>query len=122
MIDGVPYNAWDKGGFPQHPSLDFFVIQNIKRLEIIRGPGSALYGENAYWGVINIVTLSGEDLQGGQVEAFGGDRETGSVGDVLRATLPRRVDICLGEVHREPVPDGVLGRTRTPQSRAPMFS
>ena len=80
LIDGVPYNAWDKGGFPQHPSLDFFVIQNIKRLEVIRGPGSALYGENAYWGVINIVTLAGEDLQGGQVEAFGGSRETGSVG------------------------------------------
>ena len=80
LIDGVPYNAWDKGGFPQHPSFDFFVIQNIKRLEVIRGPGSSLYGENAYWGVINIVTLSGEDLEGGQIEAFGGSRETGTVG------------------------------------------
>ena len=80
LIDGVPYNAWDKGGFPQHPSLDFFVLQNVKRIEIVRGPGSSLYGENAYWGVINIVTLSGEDLQGGRVEAFGGSRDTGSGG------------------------------------------
>ena len=80
MIDGVPYNAWDKGGFPQHPSLDFFVLQNVKRIEVVRGPGSALYGENAFWGVLNIVTLSGEDLQGGHVEVFGGARETGSVG------------------------------------------
>ncbi len=80
MIDGVPYNAWDKGGFPQHPSLDFFVLQNVKRIEIVRGPGSALYGENAFWGVLNIVTLSGEDLQGGRVELYGGARETGSVG------------------------------------------
>lgn len=80
MIDGVPYNAWDKGGFPQHPSLDFFVLQNVKRIEIVRGPGSALYGENAFWGVLNIVTLSGEDLQGGRVELFGGARETGSAG------------------------------------------
>ena len=40
MIDGVPYNAWDKGGFPQHPSLDFFVLQNVKRIEVVRGPGS----------------------------------------------------------------------------------
>ena len=80
MIDGVPYNAWDKGGFPQHPSLDFFVLQNVKRIEVVRGPGSALYGENAFWGVLNIVTLSGEDLQGGRVEVFGGARETGSVG------------------------------------------
>ena len=80
MIDGVPYNAWDKGGFPQHPSFDFFVLQNVKRIEIVRGPGSALYGENAFWGVLNIVTLSGEDLQGGRVEVFGGARETGSFG------------------------------------------
>ena len=80
MIDGVAYNAWDKGGFPQHPSFDFFVLQNVKRIEIVRGPGSALYGENAFWGVLNIVTLSGEDLQGGRVELFGGARETASVG------------------------------------------
>ena len=80
MIDGVPYNAWDKGGFPQHPSFDFFVLQNVKRIEIVRGPGSALYGENAFWGVLNIVTLSGEDLQGGRVEVFGGARETASFG------------------------------------------
>lgn len=78
MVDGVPFNSGDKGGFPQQPSLDFFALQNVKRLEIVRGPGSALYGENAYWGVLNIVTLSGEDLQGAEVEVYGGDRETGS--------------------------------------------
>jgi outer membrane receptor for ferrienterochelin and colicins len=75
LIDGIPYNSWDKGGFPQHPGFDFFMLQNVKRLEIVRGPGSALYGENAFWGVINIVTLSGDDLQGGRVELYGGDLE-----------------------------------------------
>jgi outer membrane cobalamin receptor len=24
LIDGVPYNSWNKGGFPQHPGFDFF--------------------------------------------------------------------------------------------------
>jgi iron complex outermembrane receptor protein len=48
---------------------------------VVRGPGSSLYGENAFWGVINIVTLSGEDLQGGHLEGFGGgERGTGSGG------------------------------------------
>lgn len=75
LIDGVPYNSWNKGGFPQHPGFDFFMLQSIKRIEIVRGPGSSLYGENAYWGVVNIVTLSGEDLQGGRVELYGGDLE-----------------------------------------------
>ncbi len=82
LIDGVPYNSWNKGGFPQHPGFDFFMLQNIKRLEIVRGPGSSLYGENAYWGVINIVTLSGEDLQGGTVEIQSGDLESQSLGAV----------------------------------------
>ena len=80
LIDGVPYNSWNKGGFPQHPGFDFFMLQSIKRIEVVRGPGSSLYGENAYWGVINIVTLSGEDLQGAEVDVFGGDLESQSIG------------------------------------------
>jgi iron complex outermembrane receptor protein len=87
LIDGVPYNSWNKGGFPQHPGFDFFVLQNVKRIEVVRGPGSSLYGENAFWGVINIVTLSGEDLEGGRVEVFGGDLETRSVGVVAGKKL-----------------------------------
>lgn len=79
LIDGIPYNSWDKGGFPQHPGFDFFMLQNVKRLEIVRGPGSSLYGENAFWGVINIVTLSGDDLQGGRVELYGGELENQAV-------------------------------------------
>ncbi len=82
LIDGVPYNSWNKGGFPQHPGFDFFGLQNVKRIEVLRGPGSALYGENAYWGVVNIVTLSGEDLAGGKIELYGGDVETRSAGVV----------------------------------------
>ena len=87
LIDGVPYNSWNKGGFPQHPGFDFFMLQNIKRVEVVRGPGSSLYGENAYWGVINIVTLSGEDLQGGKVEVYGGDLESESLGAVYGKTV-----------------------------------
>ncbi|HEV7426700.1 MAG TPA: TonB-dependent receptor plug domain-containing protein, partial [Thermoanaerobaculia bacterium] len=79
LIDGAPYNSGDTGGLPLSPAFDFFPVQNIKRVEVVRGPGSSLYGENAYWGVINIVTLSGEDLAGGDVQLYGGSRTTGEV-------------------------------------------
>jgi outer membrane cobalamin receptor len=41
-----------------------FPIDLIKRIEIIRGPGSAIYGGFAEYGVINIITVQGADLQG----------------------------------------------------------
>jgi outer membrane receptor for ferrienterochelin and colicins len=82
LVDGAPFNSGDTGGFPLSPAFDLFPIQMIKRIEVVRGPGSSLYGENAYWGVINIVTLSGEDLAGGSAQLFGGgvrDTATGTV-------------------------------------------
>ena len=41
-------------------------VVNIARIEVIRGPGSALYGADAYAGVINIVTKTADDIQGTQ--------------------------------------------------------
>ncbi|MCP5180417.1 MAG: TonB-dependent receptor [Pseudomonadales bacterium] len=79
MIDGVPYNSWNKAGFPQHPGFDFFNIANVKHIEIVRGPGSALYGENAFNGIINIVTLSGSDDNSTSVRSTVGDRHTRSL-------------------------------------------
>src|SRR3954463_6214634 len=79
LIDGLPYNSGDTGGLPLSPAFDFFPVQNIKRVEVVRGPGSSLYGENAFWGVINLVTLSGDDLAGGDLQLYGGSRTTGEI-------------------------------------------
>ena len=48
LIDGSPYNSGDTGGLPLSPAFDFFPVQNIKRVEVVSGPGSSLYGENAF--------------------------------------------------------------------------
>jgi iron complex outermembrane receptor protein len=51
-------------------------VDNIKKVEIIRGPGSALYGANAFLGVINIVTYTADTFKGLEVSAGGGSFDT----------------------------------------------
>lgn len=76
LIDGQPINSLETSGFPLLYINDIFPVENIKRVEIVRGPGSALYGENAFWGVISIVTWSGADLAGGEASFLAGNRRT----------------------------------------------
>ena len=51
-------------------------IDMIERVEIIRGPGSSLYGANAFLGVINVITKRGRDLKGAEVSAEAGSLQT----------------------------------------------
>ncbi len=44
-------------------------IDIISRIEVIRGPSSSLYGNSAFFGIINIVTKTGRDIRGGQASA-----------------------------------------------------
>lgn len=54
LINGVRINDALTGGASAFQRL--LTVENIKQVEIIRGPGSALYGANAYMGAINLVT------------------------------------------------------------------
>ena len=45
--------------------MDFLLdVDLIERVEVIRGPGSSLYGNNAFLGVINVITRKGRDVNG----------------------------------------------------------
>lgn len=51
---------------------DFILdVDLIDRVEIVRGPGSSLYGNNAFFGVINVITRKGRDMAGNGVEVSG---------------------------------------------------
>jgi len=74
LQNGIPMNSiylGDKGkvwgGLP---------LDNVARIEVIRGPGSALYGADAYAGVINIITKTAKDINGTKVGARGGSFDT----------------------------------------------
>jgi hypothetical protein len=66
LLDGVP---WYDGVYA-HAWIDEYVpLVNVKQIEVIKGPGSAVYGTNAFAGVINVVTYRAADLQGGFARA-----------------------------------------------------
>ncbi len=51
-------------------------VQSISRIEVIRGPGSALYGADAFAGVINIITKTKEDINGTELGGRAGSFDT----------------------------------------------
>jgi iron complex outermembrane receptor protein len=53
-------------------------IEAIQQVEVIRGPGSALYGADAFAGVINIITKKAKDIDGTTVGGRVGDHDTQS--------------------------------------------
>lgn len=53
------------------------LLEDIDRIEVIRGPGAALWGSNAVNGVINIITKHSSQTQGALLNAGGGTQEQG---------------------------------------------
>jgi iron complex outermembrane recepter protein len=63
LFSGVYWNVQD------------VVLEDVDRIEVIRGPGATLWGANAVDGVINIITKSAKATQGGLVSAGAGSQE-----------------------------------------------
>ncbi len=64
LIDGVP---WYDGVYTHAWIDDVIPLFHVKQIEIVKGPGSAVYGTNAFSGVINVVTKPAEEIAGTQI-------------------------------------------------------
>ncbi|NVM77886.1 iron complex outermembrane receptor protein [Duganella sp. SG902] len=70
LIDGRSiYSPLFSGVFWDAPDV---VLEDIERIEVISGPGATIWGANAVNGVINVITRSSADTQGGQLSVAGG--------------------------------------------------
>jgi outer membrane receptor for ferrienterochelin and colicin len=68
MIDGHSMNKLFTGSGMYSFGRDL-PVEHIDQVEVIRGPGSALYGANAFVGVINVITKQATDIDGGEMAA-----------------------------------------------------
>lgn len=106
LIDGHPQFM----GIFGHPLPDSYVASDVERVEVIRGPGSVLYGTNAMGGVINIITKK-QDSDGVNANArmmigsYNTQKYRGSVGY-------KKTDLVFLEVSITTAPTGI-GRILT---------
>jgi iron complex outermembrane receptor protein len=75
MVNGTRINTPFRGSTMSHFELP---LEAVARVEVIRGPGSALYGADAFVGVINIITKKAKDINGTKMGVRAGDADTQS--------------------------------------------
>src|SRR5258708_7428724 len=75
LLDGIPLNDPSNAG----RSFDFanLTVDNVERIEVLRGPQSMTYGSDAIGGVINIITKRGQGPLSVRASTFGGSFNTG---------------------------------------------
>jgi len=67
VVNGKAMNEKSQRGVTMERDLP--MLGDIKKIEVIRGPGSAVYGPGALSGVVNITTFSGKDFEGTEIIA-----------------------------------------------------
>jgi len=88
-------------------------LEDIERIEVIRGPGGTVWGANAVNGVINIITKKAAETQGGMLVAGGGNLDQGfgtaQYGGGLGKSTTYRVLTKYFNQDHQPAPEGMVG-------------
>jgi len=74
LIDGIEFN--DPSSPNRAAFLDHLTLDNVERIEVLRGPQSTLYGSDAIGGVINIISKRGQGDPAHELWAEGGRYST----------------------------------------------
>ena len=81
LVDGHRFNdpIYDTAAIGTEFPID---VDLIERVEVVRGPGSSVYGSNAFFGIVNVITRRGGEMAGvhlaGEVASFNTQRQRAS--------------------------------------------
>jgi iron complex outermembrane receptor protein len=94
LVDGHTYNDNVYGSFSMGEAFGVD-MDVIKRIEFVRGPGSALYGSNAFLGTVNILTKKGKEIDGLFTKAEARSHDTYTGGFVFGNEFDNGVDLIV---------------------------
>lgn len=76
-------------------------LDNIRQIEVVRGPSSALYGANAFVAVVNLIPYRGSEVRSSGVSAQAGTHDLANIRASHHVTIGRRVSAVLfGSFHQ----------------------
>jgi outer membrane cobalamin receptor len=100
LIDGRPAGT---------ENLATVLLDNVERIEVLKGPASALYGSSAMGGVVNIITRKSRGPIGGRLEAGFGSFETYDLGAQVGGNITETTDFDLGASYFNQADDFRMG-------------
>lgn len=88
LVNGVRFNdnLYDQATIGTDFPLD---LDLVDRVEFVPGPGSAVYGANAFFGVVNVITRNGRQLAGPQISVGAGSQGSAKARFSLGTGMPR---------------------------------
>ncbi len=96
MINSQPVS--NRSNSDNYLSKSLIPMHLIERIEVIKGPNSALYGADAYLGVVNIITKTGKNVKNGSVSLIGEFKAKNLTYDmnIIHGQSIKKIDYILG--------------------------
>lgn len=107
LINGIPINQLHQGD--RGSGWGGMPVEAIERIEVIRGPGSALYGADAFAGVINVITKDYDTLYENEVGIRVGKYHTQDAWTRVKAEVAGLKLATFIEYHKTDGYDGTIG-------------
>lgn len=122
MIDGRSVSFRTTSG--NWLGAELVPLESVRQIEIIRGPASALYGADAFFGVVNIITEGPDDSRPVRARVMGGftSSNLGGQADTVVTARTGKVDVLVGAVGELTSRSGLAMPSESPAPNIPAYA